>query len=270
MSSRVLIILTVALFIPGITFGKGFGLESSGDSKDIFSTKNKDNSSSVSVKKTATKTEKKAAAPADNSSSNAPDWVKSGNAIFTDVPAEIIMDKKYVFVIPPLSDNITNKAYNDMLKKLAKKEYIVISNPLDSKGSYNSTIEKLKGNINFLLNGGVPASNIIMIGVREGGSVALRLAAKVNNPDFGYILVSAIPRKNPELLLGEDEKTVSGRFFNIYDRDDTNNGSGTAFFKELKGRRTFGESKLKTGKGEKAATDSLDAWIEQAARWLKN
>lgn len=264
--SKFLLIFAALCLITTITSAKlSFDGESGGGSINktnfLEQAQNREKAKKATPKKTTT----------DNATPTQledPEWVTNGNAIFKDVPAEIILNKKYVFVIPPLSDHISNDAYNDTLKKIAAEGYIVISNPLDSKSDYNDTIEKLKSNVGFLLSGNVQPKNIAIVGIREGGAVALRLSSQLNQADINFILVSAIPKKNPEKMMPGDDAIITGKIYNVYDREDLNNGSCKVFFKNYKGARFIRDVRLRTGKGEKMATEALDAWIPPALLWL--
>ena len=56
---------------------------------------------------------------------------------------------------------------------------------------------------------------------------------------------------------------------NLYDKDDNNTGSCKDFFKELEGSRTLSDHRLKSGKGDKMATASIDTWLKLAISWVE-
>ena len=269
--NRLFLVLVLPLLLTGSVFGKRLSMEDTGDGNQKI-----EKSNFLERYEQAEKLRKArgSATPQNNSGAptevEVPEWVNNGSAIFKNVPSEIILTKKYVFVIPPHSDNISNDAYNDILKKLAAQGYIVVSNPLDSTGNSSAIIEKTLSDINFLLNGKVQPGNIVLLGMSPvGGSIVLRLASKINNQDLKVVLVAAIPRKDTDGLLPADSRNVSGNIYNIYDKEDTENGSAKDFFKKLSGSRFFGEKGLKSGAGNKMSINAVDSWLTPAMKWIK-
>lgn len=200
-----------------------------------------------------------------------PAWATNNNAIFQSVPPEIMANKKYVFFIPCEKKNLPDAVYQNILKKFAQKGYVVISTPNATEDDFDNTINKVAGEIEVLISGQVAPNHISIIGIGKGGVTAFRLAARLKNQELNVVLVSAIPRKNPETMLAPGApKSLSGSILNIYDRDDEINGSCRAFFKGLnEGSKSYRDRQLKTGKGGKLPVEAVDTWVDYSIRWIK-
>lgn len=105
--------------------------------------------------------------------------------------------------------------YDAVLQALQAGGAIVISERRASGTNIDAYAQKIRAQVLKLLEHGVPASHIAIVGFSKGGFIVQRVSAQLTNPELRYVLLGACPGKD------QDAPRLHGRVLAITERSDS-------------------------------------------------
>jgi dienelactone hydrolase len=112
-----------------------------------------------------------------------------------------------------------------------------------------------------LLEGGVPADRIAVIGFSKGGRIARALSAQLDAP-IHYVLVAACFRR------GQGGAPLHGRVLSLHEASDSAAGSCRSLFRRSKDLLEKREVRVEIGGGHGAFYRPDPAWLLPLEKWL--
>lgn len=192
--------------------------------------------------------------------------------IVEDVPESVNSKKIYIFYLHGSAeeeDDDTEK-YDSAVEAIAGGKIIVISEVRDDTDP-NEYADKLKTQVEKLLQAGVPKRNITISGFSKGAIIALAAAGTIQDPEIKYVLLAGCAESLNEKY-SVDPSKVKGRILAIYDSGDEKFGSCKGIIPKIDGV-ALKEKKLNSGKGHalfRIPKDKFtDQWSYPLVRWAK-
>lgn len=196
-----------------------------------------------------------------------------------EFPESIGPDKKFLFYLhgriledqdlPAISPEYGEYEYEAILEKLANYDFIVISEQRPKNTNSGKYAERVVGQIRRLLNAGVPAPNITVVGASKGASIAILASYYLNNEAVNFVLLGSC---HPDTVAEFKQQGVSlsGNILSIYDfADEEYSGSCEELyrFSAGKGLARHDEIVLQVGTGHGILYHPLDEWILPIVKW---
>lgn len=190
--------------------------------------------------------------------------------VTTDVPAKVEKNKKYLFylhgaIVQSQGENAVSPAYGKYMYRaivdsFSRYGYHVISEvrPKDADGG--DYARKVAAQVKKLMDKGVPASHIIIVGASAGGSIAMNTADVLSNPDINYALMG--------VHAGGAIK-ICGNFFSVYEQSDAT-GQLAEYFKGKPCVKGFKEIMLNMGNGHGFLYQPYKEWLHPMMQWAGN
>jgi len=150
-------------------------------------------------------------------------------------PAAIDPTKYYMFYlhgkivedqgIPAVSPDYGVYEYEAILDKLASHGFTVISEQRAKDTNSGNYAERVVGQVKKLLNAGVPAKNIAIVGASKGATIAILVSYFLNNEEVNFVLLGSC-HPNVVAEFKQEGVSLSGNILSIYDfADDEYSGS---------------------------------------------
>jgi hypothetical protein len=193
-------------------------------------------------------------------------------------PASIDPGKRYLFYLhgkiiedqglPAISPDFGEYEYTAILKKLSDYDFIVISEQRFQNTDSLEYAKRVAEQITRLLEAGVPAQNITVLGASKGAGIAIDVSHLLENPEINYVLMAICAPDNVQVLI-QNQVTLHGNVLSIYDFKDDLAGSCQELFSisEGKGLARHAEIVLHIGTGHGILFKPLDDWIAPAIKW---
>jgi hypothetical protein len=193
-------------------------------------------------------------------------------------PASPDANKRYLFYlhgkiiedqgIPAISPDFGEYEYLEILEKLHSYGFVVISEqrPKDTNGmEYASQIAE---QVSILLNAGVPANHITVVGASKGAMIAIFVSHLLANKAVNFVILGIC---HPDVLttLQQNQITLSGNVLSIYDMIDEYAGSCQELFSFSEGKdlAIYEEIVLNIGSGHGILYTPMDAWVLPTVQW---
>jgi hypothetical protein len=172
--------------------------------------------------------------------------------------------------IPAVNPDFGEYEYGAILEKFAGYGFTVISEPRPINTDGEEYAKKVAGQVQALLDTGVPAENISVVGASKGGGIAIHASHLIGYPDIRYAILAIC---SPEEIAGLKKSgvTLSGKVLSIYDSEDTLAGSCRDLFEfsEGKGLSDSKEIILNVGTGHGILYKPLDDWMKPVKEWAE-
>ena len=197
-------------------------------------------------------------------------------------PASIDPAKRYMFYlhgkiiedqgIPAISPDYGEYEYEAILDKLSGYGFVVISEQrgkdTDSGLGY---ARRIVGQVTDLLNGGVPANHITVVGASKGAGITIFVSHYLENEDVNFVIMGIC---NPDEVnyLEQEGIFLYGNVLSIFDTVDGFAGSCQDLFKFSEGRglSRHDEIVLHVGTGHGILYKPLDEWIAPLVQWAES
>jgi hypothetical protein len=195
-------------------------------------------------------------------------------------PDQIDPAKQYLFYlhgriiedqgIPAISPEYGEYEYQAILDKLSRYGFVVISEarPKDTDGVEYA--RKVARQVRGLLDAGVPAQNVTVVGASKGAGIAVFVSHFLRNEEINVVILAIC---HPDVVEGwiQDQISLSGNVLSIYDASDEFAGSCQELFSfsEGKGIVRYAEIVLNVGTGHGILYRPLDEWILPVVQWAK-
>jgi hypothetical protein len=126
------------------------------------------------------------------------------------------------------------------------------------------------GQANTLLDAGVPAANITIIGASKGAGIAVYVSHNLEVEEINYVIMAIC---HPDIVeaFRQDGVYLHGNVLSIYDSVDEYAGSCQDLFKysEERGLSRYDEIILSMGQGHGILYKPLDEWVIPAVQWAR-
>lgn len=193
-------------------------------------------------------------------------------------PGSIDPLKRYLFYlhgkiiedqgIPAIDPDFGEYEYEAILKKLSGYGFVVLSEARPKNTDGVSYARKITEQVMALLNAGVPAKNITVVGASKGAGIAIYVSHFLANQEVNFVIMGICHPDNVQGFM-QDKIYLYGNILSIYDSTDTFAGSCQELFRfsEGKGISRYDEIVLKVGTGHGILYKPLDEWIIPAVGW---
>ena len=171
--------------------------------------------------------------------------------------------------IPAVSSDYGTYEYEAMLEKLASHGFTIISEqrPKDTDGvKYAGRVSR---QVMDLLNAGVPAKNITVIGASKGAAITIAISNILANQELNFVLMGTC---DPETVQLHKQRGIFlyGNVLTIRDSVDELSGSCQELFAFSEGKiARHEELVLNIGTGHGILYKPLDEWILPTVQWAE-
>ena len=200
-----------------------------------------------------------------------------------EFPASIDPSQKYLFYLhgriiedqglPAISPDFGEYEYAAILKKLREHGFVVISEQRPKNTDSVEYASRVIEQITTLLNAGVPAKNITVVGASKGAGIAIYISHFLANEEVNFVIMGIC---HPDIVkdLKQQQISLYGNVLSIYDfADDEYAGSCEELFsysEDNGGLSRHAEIVLSVGTGHGILYKPLDEWILPAVQWANN
>ena len=173
--------------------------------------------------------------------------------------------------IPAISPDYGEYEYREILESLSGYGFVVISEPRPVNTDSLEYAKRVIEQVTDLLDAGVPAHNITVVGASKGAGIAILVSHYLENTNVNYILLAICAPDTVEQLI-QDQISLYGNVLSIYDYADGLAGSCQELFSfsEGKGISRHDELILNVGTGHGILYKPLDEWIIPTIEWARN
>ncbi len=171
--------------------------------------------------------------------------------------------------IPAVSPDYGEYQYETILEKFAGYGFTVISEQRPKNTDGMKYAERVVGQVKALLNAGVPAKNITVVGASKGASIAVGISHLLENEDVNFVIMSICHPDNVAEFM-RNGMSLYGNVLSIYDFADTEYaGSCKELYRysEGKGLARHDEIVLHVGSGHGILYQPLDEWVVPVVEW---
>lgn len=193
-------------------------------------------------------------------------------------PDSIDPEKSYMFYlhgkiiedqgISAISPDYGEYEYEAILGRLSGYGFVLISEqrPKDTDGMEYA--RRIAEQVTVLLNAGVPAKNITVVGASKGAGIAVYVSHFLENEEMNFVIM-AICHPDSVEEFKQEQIFLYGNILSIYDSVDEFAGSCQELFSfsEGKGISRYDEVVLSLGTGHGILYQPLDEWIIPTVQW---
>lgn len=155
--------------------------------------------------------------------------------------------------------------YPAIVQAFEDEGFEVISEIREADVDGQAYAQRIVGEVEELLAGGVDPSRISIVGNSKGGAIAVAVCAQLAHEELNYVFTGTCVNwigDWPHLVL-------RGRILSIVEATDTVAGSCAAAFVESDLKPEFAELRIETGKGHGAFYAPDPAWFDPAVAWCR-
>ena len=193
-------------------------------------------------------------------------------------PEEIDATKHYLFYlhgkiiedqgIPAISPEFGEYEYRAILEKLSSYGFTVISEPRPKDTVSTAYAKKVAEQVRVLLDSGVPASNITLVGASKGGGIAILASNLLENKELNFVMMAICEPATVDVLV-KNGIFLFGNVLSIYESSDELAGSCQGYLSTSvgKGLSRYDEIILNTGLAHGFLFQPLEEWVEPAVKW---
>jgi hypothetical protein len=158
--------------------------------------------------------------------------------------------------------------YQAILEKLSSFGLVVISEQRAKDTDGIEYAKKITGQITTLLEAGIAAKNITVVGASKGAGITFFISNFLGNAEVNYVVMGICAPDEVDYLL-QNQIILYGNFLSIYDSVDPYGGSCQELFSFStgKGIGRYGEILLDVSTGHGILYQPLDEWIMQVVDW---
>ncbi len=187
-------------------------------------------------------------------------------------------DKRYLFYlhgkiiedqgIPAISPEYGEYQYQAILDRLSGFGFEIISEKRPKNTDALEYAQKTAGQVASLLQSGVPAKNITLVGASKGASITMFVSTILENSEIHYVILAGCNAEMADLLKNK-EMSLHGNVLSIYDSADMMAGSCQDIFSSSagKGLTEHNEIVLTVGTGHGVIYKPIDEWIIPTVKW---
>lgn len=155
--------------------------------------------------------------------------------------------------------------YRKILDTLAAPGFTVISEQRRSGTDMDQFAEHVAQQVRTLIQQGVPAEHITVIGFSKGGGIATRASHLLKNDKVNFVFLAACGDGN----FSGSKLDVRGRILSVYEASDEAGRSCTQLFARLKGAGERKEIEIAIGGGHGAFYRPRPEWVDPVIAWVR-
>ena len=164
----------------------------------------------------------------------------------------------------PVSPDYGPYEYQKIIERFADDGFTVISEIRPAKTDPAFYGKKVASWVDQLIQAGIPARNISMVGASKGGVIAAHVSALLRQPDLRFVILAGFFRN----LESERNLSLHGRVLSIHDASDVFAIAPDDYFKQSPDL-SDGESLVtQTGLGHGLVFQPHPAWYAPAVAWI--
>lgn len=161
----------------------------------------------------------------------------------------------------PVSEKYGEYDFSGLKQALDSDDYYLIADIREKNISVKAHAEKLAEAVSSLLDKGIPAKNISLVGFSRGGGIVATAAGLIDNQDIRYVLLASCPRT-------PGWPPFRGRLLSLYEKNDSLAGS-CAFLAEATPKvDEFKEIVLESGLGHGEFYRPQQRWLGPVRAWI--
>ena len=195
-------------------------------------------------------------------------------AIFQSLPDPIDAQQRYVIYLHgriiedegtrPVSPVYGVYEYEETLDALAQAGLQVIAEVRPPNTEAEQYAIRVADQVNTLLDAGVPAEHITVIGFSKGGGIAILTSSRLQNERVNFVLLAICG----EWVFEWPGVDLSGRVLSIYETSDDLGRSCRSLAEASTGVSSFEEIALSTGRQHGAFYAADPAWLDPVIEWI--
>jgi len=136
--------------------------------------------------------------------------------------------------------------------------------------SVSASADQVVAQVRTLLDSGVAADRITVVGASMGASIAFAASARLQNPSLRFAFLGACPLENVIAVRKEEGRPLAGRLLVIHEKSDDASGPCAAWRpEELPPPSTLREVVLETGLGHGFLYRPLPEWLDPVVDWAR-
>jgi hypothetical protein len=195
-----------------------------------------------------------------------PESVDSTKHYLFYLHGKIIEDQR----IPAVSPDYGEYEYQAILEKISSYGFVVISEQRVKNTDSMEYAKRVSEQVTDLLNSGVPANSITIVGASKGAGIAIFTSHLLENKGLNFVIMAICEPATIEELK-QNKISLYGNILSIYDSTDLLAGSCQELFlfSEGKGISKHKEIVLNVGTGHGILFKPLDEWIIPVIQWAK-
>lgn len=170
--------------------------------------------------------------------------------------------------IPAISPDYGEYEYKAILEKLGGYGFVVISEQRPKNTDGLEYARKITEQVTTLVNAGVPAKNITIVGASKGAGIAIDISHFLENKEINFVII-AICNSEQVKYYKQNQISLYGNVLSIYDSVDELAGSCQDLFSFSEGRgiSSYDEIVLNIGTGHGILYKPLDDWVMPTIQW---
>jgi hypothetical protein len=194
--------------------------------------------------------------------------------IFEGLPDQIDAQQQYVIYLHgriiedegtrPVSPIYGVYEYEETLQALAQAGLQVIAEVRPPNTDVEQYADRVVSQVNALLDAGVPAEHITVMGFSKGGWIAILTSTRLRNEQVNFVLLAICG----EWLFESPGMNMSGRVLSVYEISDDYGGSCRSLIEVSTGVSDFEEMALSTGRQHGAFYTADPLWLDRVTTWI--
>ncbi|TMA50174.1 MAG: hypothetical protein E6J81_01255 [Deltaproteobacteria bacterium] len=153
--------------------------------------------------------------------------------------------------------------YAAILDALAARGLTVISEQRPKGTETDRYVDRVVGQVQRLIDAGVPPRQITVTGFSKGGAIAVLTASKLQQDAVNFVFLAACS----EELLARQDVRVRGRILSVVEASDDVGRSCEPLRRSAAPGTVIEELRLATGARHGAFFQPRSAWLDPVARW---
>ncbi len=198
-------------------------------------------------------------------------------------PKSVDTTKHYLFYIhgriieeqgiPAVDPVFGEYEYQSILERLSSYGFVVISEQRVKNTDSIEYAKRIQEQVTILLNAGVPATNIIVVGASKGAYITIYASHFLENQEIKFVIMGIC---NSEIVADFKQNHIFlyGKVLSIYDSADYQYGGSCEELFTLsegnEGLSRYDEIVLNIGTGHGILYKPLDEWITPVIQWARN
>jgi hypothetical protein len=167
--------------------------------------------------------------------------------------------------IRPTDPKYGTYEYVEILHAFEKKGFVVISEARSKDTDVRAYARQIVSEVETLLQSGVPAKQITVVGASKGAVIAMLASTALKNRDMNFVVMANCN----DWLARTFQIDLHGNVLSIYDVSDEVGRTCQPFFDKATGLNRRKEVELKIGTGHAILYKPLQQWVDLVVDWAK-
>ncbi len=156
-----------------------------------------------------------------------------------------------------------------ILEAFRKRGFVVSGEMRPKSASVSESADRVVAQVQRLLESGVPADHVTVVGASMGAAIALRASARLQNPEVRFCILGACLSESVRGLVAEEGKGPSGRLLSIREASDASTRACEPWKNRPDPRSPLAarEIVLRTGLSHGFLYRPLPEWVNPVIEW---